>query len=90
MELRAFAKSLEFGDEEAFESRPPEARIPAEVLEERLPQTLELVEERERTIYKETDEAVSERIKQSYRDFVALCAEKEKETGGPTLIHASY
>jgi hypothetical protein len=75
---------------EAFESKPPAARIPAEVLEERLPRTLELVEERERTIYEETDEAAIERVKQSYRDFVALCAEKEKETGWPTLIHASY
>jgi hypothetical protein len=73
---------------EAFEE-DSQARIPAEVLRERLPHTLELVEERERLLYKASDKEVEE-TKQSFRDFVALCEAKEKETGEPVLIIASY
>ena len=72
---------------EAFETG--KAHISAAVLRERLPHTLALAEERERTLYKGTDEAVEE-AKQSFRDFVALCEEKEKETGEPVLVIASY
>jgi len=74
---------------EAFESRDREASIPAAVLRERLPQTLALAEERERTIYRVTDPAEIEAIKRSYRDFVALCERKEKETGEPVVIVAN-
>ena len=72
---------------EAFET--DRARIEAAVLRERFPHTLALVEERERNIYKSTDEEIED-MKQSYRDFVALCEEKEKETGEPVLVIASY
>jgi hypothetical protein len=72
---------------ESFETG--KARISAAVLRERLPQTLALAEERERKLYKGTDESVEE-AKQSFRDFVALCEEKEKETGEPVLVIASY
>jgi hypothetical protein len=72
---------------EAFETG--EARIEAAVLRERLPHTLALVEERERKIYQSTDEEIED-MKQSYRKFVTLCAEKEKETGDPVLVIASY
>jgi len=58
-------------------------------LRERLPHTLALVEERERKIYQSTDEEIED-MKQSYHDFVALCEEKEKETGEPVLVIASY
>ena len=72
---------------EAFETG--RAPIRAAVLQERLPKTLELVEERERTIYHETGETI-EKVKQTFRDFVALCEAKEKETGEPVSIIASY
>ncbi len=74
---------------EAFASEKAEAYIPVETLRERLAKTLELVEERERTIY-QSDAAEIERVKQSFRDFVALCERKEQETGAPVRIVASY
>ena len=72
---------------EAFEMG--EARISAAVLRERLPHTLDLAEERDRKLYEATDEEIED-TKQSYREFVALCEEKEKETGEPVLFIASY
>jgi len=75
---------------EAFDSQTSIAAIPAEVLRERLPETLELAERRERELYGETDECEITRVLQSYRDFVSLCEEKEKETGEPVTIEASY
>ena len=72
---------------EAFETG--EARIPAAVLQSRLPHVLDLVEERERKLYQSTDEQIED-VKQSFRKFVALCEEKEKETGEPVLVIASY
>jgi hypothetical protein len=77
----------EFLCAEAFETG--EAQIPASLLRERLPQALVLVEERERKLYKSSDADI-EPVKQSYRDFVALCERKESETGEPVLIVASY
>jgi hypothetical protein len=58
-------------------------------LRERLPQTLRLVEERERKLYS-SDEKEIEAIKQSYRDFVALCEHMEQVTDEPMRIIASY
>jgi hypothetical protein len=72
---------------EAFETG--EARISAALLRERLPRALALVEEREQNIYQATDEQIED-AKQSFREFVALCEEKEKETGEPVLVIASY
>jgi hypothetical protein len=72
---------------EAFKTG--QAAIRAAVLKERLPKALELTEERERKLYKSTDEVVAE-ARQSLRDFVALCEAKEKETGEPVSIIASY
>jgi len=73
---------------EAFE----ELRVPiyAGTLQGRLPAVLVIAEQRERVIYGETDPAEIERVLDSYRDFVALCARKEQETGEPCLIIASY
>lgn len=67
-----------------------EAKIPAEVLRERLPRTLELVEIRERRLYKETRKKQIDRIKKSFVDFVKLCEQKEKETKEPCTIVANY
>jgi hypothetical protein len=65
-------------------------RIPAATLQKRLPEVLRLAEIREREIYEETDPAKIERVLKSFRDFVALCTQKELETGKPCLIIASY
>jgi hypothetical protein len=65
------------------------ANISAAILRERLPQTLRLVEERERKLYG-SDEKEIEAVKQSYRDFVALCERMEQDTGEPMRIIASY
>ena len=65
------------------------AHIGADLLEARLPETLALAERREREIYHSPDEEI-DRVLQSYRDFVALCVRKERETGLPCLIIASY
>jgi hypothetical protein len=72
---------------EAFENG--EARIPAAVLQGRLPDTLVLVEERARKLYNATDEEVAAE-KRSFREFVSLCVRKEHETGEPVLVAASY
>jgi len=54
-----------------------------------LPEALNLAEFRERELYRETDEKLIADVLQSYRDFVALCEQKEKETGEPVGIEAS-
>jgi len=51
---------------------------------------LVVAEQREREIYGETDKAEIDRVLKSYREFVALCARKEAETGEPCLIIASF
>lgn len=75
---------------EAFDKNSGEAKISAKLLRERLPRTLEVVEKRERTIYKQTDQKEIDKVKQSFIDFVELCELKEKETGEPCTITASY
>lgn len=65
------------------------ANIPLSVLRERLPKALELVEERERKLYQSGEKDITER-KQSFIDFIELCARKEKETGKPVVIWAWY
>lgn len=72
---------------EAFEDDG--AHIPSAVLKERLPRALALTEERERALYQTGDRELEE-VKQSFRDFVALCEAKEKETGEPVFIIASW
>lgn len=74
---------------EAFDSDTGEARIPAAELRSNLPKAFELVEERARKLYNATDAEV-EAEKQGFRDFVALCERKEKETGEAVRIVASY
>ncbi len=73
---------------EAFaEGRAP---IDASTLQERLPEALLIAETRERTVYGVTNAEEIDRVLSSYREFVALCARKERETGQPCLIIASY
>ena len=75
---------------EAFKHPAHRSAIPAAVLRERLPQTLTLVEERERTVYGNTDAAAIAEVKQSFVDFGELCEAKERATGEPALILASF
>lgn len=49
----------------------------------------EAVRERQRRLYGE-DEAHIDRVVRSFRDFVALAEEKERQTGKPCTIYASY
>jgi hypothetical protein len=74
---------------EAFDEPERSARIPASVLQKRLPQALAMTEERYHTLYK-SDYGDIERVKQSFREFVSLCERKEIETGEPVLITASF
>lgn len=54
-----------------------------------LPEALHIVETRERLdAFSATSEPNIERLRKHYRDFVALCARKEDETGIPCLIIA--
>jgi len=75
---------------EAFETPACRAPIPASLMRERLPETLALAEERERSVYDETDEKEIRAVQKSFSDFVDLCEMREKETGQPVMIVASY
>lgn len=75
---------------EAFESSDGRAAIPAAVLRERLPETLTIVAERERSVYGTTDEAEITGVQESFTEFVELCERKERKTGEPMTIVASY
>jgi hypothetical protein len=66
------------------------AKISAVSLRQRLQETLEVAERRERKLYGATNVEDIEHVLKSYRDFVALCAQKEFETGQPCLIIASF
>jgi len=72
---------------EAFGKDLEGAPIPASVLRERLPHTLELVEQWEKKLYR-TDPDIIAQVKKSFSDFVALCEQKEKESGEPVRIIA--
>ncbi len=66
------------------------APITAATLLKRLPEALQIAERRERQMYGVTDAEAIKRVLKSYRDFVALCAQKEYETGHSCLIIASH
>ncbi len=75
---------------EAFESKTCQAKIPARVLRERLPRTLELAMQREVLVYDAQTVSVDDPAVRSFVDFVELCERKEAETGEPVTIVASY
>jgi hypothetical protein len=66
------------------------AAIPAARLRERLPASLAAAEQREKTVYSETNPLEIQRVLDSFRNFVELCERKEAETGEPCRIIASY
>ena len=65
------------------------AEITASSLAKRLPEALEIAETRERDAYDVADPEEIDAVLKEYRDFVALCAQKEYETGHPCLIIAN-
>lgn len=75
---------------EVFGPETATAPIPARRLRERLPQALAVAEERERTVYAETDPAAIADVKRSFIDFVELAEAKERATGEPCTVRASY
>ena len=75
---------------EAFEREDGTARIPSSVLRARLPHALRLAREREHVVYHETNEEEILKVLRSYADFVELCERKERKTGEPVTIVASY
>ena len=54
------------------------------------PPHLRAAEQRERTVYGETDPLEIQRVLDSFRNFVELCERKQAETGEPCRITASY
>ena len=50
----------------------------------------EAIAERQRRLYPDDAPGMTQKVIQSFRDFVALAEEKEKKTGKPCTILASY
>jgi len=75
---------------EVFGPETSRAQIPAATLRARLPQVLDIAEERERTLYRETDPAAIADVKRSFIDFVELAEAKERATGEACTVTASY
>jgi len=75
---------------EAFDGENHEAEIRAKTLRERLPETLAIVRDRETRLYEATNQYQIWQAQKSYVDFYRLCQKKEKETGEPCTIEASY
>jgi hypothetical protein len=78
---------------EAFDTEhyPDGAPIRAADLRARLPEALKVATERERALYHHDQFHEDTRAtRKSFRDFVALCERKERETGEPCSIIASY
>jgi len=50
----------------------------------------EAIRERQRRVYTGDNDEDTEHVVQSFRDFVSLAEQKERETGKPCTIYASY
>ena len=50
----------------------------------------EAVRERQRSVYGGDNAEQTEQVVQAFRDFVSLAEQKERETGKPCTIYASY
>lgn len=87
---------------EAFEWEPGEdfdpdaddavwgVEIPASTMADRIEHVAKVVEERERTIYNETDPDSIKQVVKAFVDFVELAKQKEAEQGHPCRVYASY
>jgi len=67
-----------------------EAYIKAETLRKRLPKTIKLAIQRQKQIYGVTKANEKTEVVQSFVNFVKLAEMKEKETGLPCTVIASY
>lgn len=74
------------GDEDAEDG----ALIPARTMKDRLPATLKTVQERYHLIYTDSSAKEIRLAQKAFRDFVRLAQRKEKETGKPCRVMASY
>lgn len=70
---------------EAFDPEAEAVAIPPKVLRQRLPKALELAEQRQEKIYKDSDP----RVLKAFEDFVALYEAKYAEGKNPRIL-ASY
>jgi hypothetical protein len=75
---------------EAFESSTGAVQIPAAVLRRRLPRTLRLAMRREVEVYDALTVSEDDPPVRSFVEFVELCERKERETGAPVTVIASY
>ena len=75
---------------EAFAAKECEAKIAAALLKKRLPEVIKAAIKREKTIYKEKNVTKQTPSVASFTHFVELAEKKEKETGEPVTISASY
>lgn len=75
---------------EAFAADDCQAKIPAKTLRERLPAVIEAAVTREMTVYKTPFVTETHPTVAAFVEFVRLAEEKEKETGEPVTIYASY
>jgi len=74
---------------EAFQAPKCEAQIPAKVLRERLPEAMRLAIQRAKRIYREDLTEQSPEVS-TFADFVELAERRERETGKPVTILASW
>jgi len=81
--------ATQFFVKEAFDARG-EAKINAETLKERLPRTIDLVKRREMEVYGRKEVGDDSPVVQSFVNFAELAEMKEKASGEPCTIIASY
>jgi hypothetical protein len=75
---------------ECWASDENHVAIPAATLRERLPGVLETVKERSAKVYPGTSEKELAEVQKAFSDFVELAEIKERETGQPCTVVASY
>ena len=77
---------------EAFDhfTNPNGVQIPAATLRARLPEALRAAKEYEQCEQRHPRHEATRALLRCIRDFVRLCADKEKETGTPCTIWANY
>lgn len=72
---------------EAFEKG--KAKISAKIIKQRLPNVLKTIEKREKQIYFSSNSTIK-RVKNTFKSFVKLIEQKEKETNSEVTIFVSF
>ena len=72
---------------EAF--KKGKAKISAEIIKQRLPSVLKTIEKREKQIYFSSSSTIK-RVKNTFKSFVKLIEQKEKETKNKVTIFVSF